>query len=765
MAGIGSYDAEGWTDLVRTTGRTVYVSAAGDNSNDGLSHTTPKRTIRNYFQGTVSNAVTSPTTTLIPSANAQQSSGYVGNTLHWTSGTLNGTTATISGYSVVSGEVRLVVGTMSGTPAAGDTFFVVTTGGAFDLIRDGYPDWLCLRSGDTFEESVTSGGVTWEKNGLSAAEPIVMTNYYVDGGSAVHNAGARAIVRNTAMIYNSSSATPLSNLAFSNIEFTCDDEGTTAFQFAGSILNILVEGCLIHNQTVGAQFLSGNLFATLGTAQPTNLYWRRNVLHTAWAMGVYFHHQTNLYLHDNLFDFNGILATGSPKNTEHGVYSTSIKNLESTGNIFSRNANFGIKMSADELCNERGGYADFLVENNLFYNNGISQDWSGRLLPPSLTRTASQDNTSASITPSTVNFVGTVTSGTRASTTTTNGTYHLIEDSGDIIDIVYGWDMWFDSTVSPDQWLDYGRVATGVTIACYLQGLGDEMKVKAWNFTTDSWDTVGTITGGSLTVVVTQTLSLTADHTGPLDDAHEGKVYIRLTTDSTTPSVLAVDQIVLTADEAYTHQDGIIRDNVFTMSGRKFGYNTDEWNGVSGSGQDLQAYVLSSKNVDWDGNLFVHKPNRINQQPLAWASYYLNAITVQNSVVYDWYYPGTPTELTYLNLNSHDDITLTNNQITVPGAGDAYSYLDPTRSVASYYQNVIGATVSDDGGIEDDYGKAFFIAARSQLSKENWNTAYTADAVNTWIKAGFNIGSDPAPTITYYVLSAGGLHYLFQVES
>lgn len=765
MAGIGTYDVNGWTDLVRTTGRTVYVSAVGDNANDGLSHTTPKRTIRNYFQGTVSNAVTSPTTTLIPSANAQQSSGYVGNTLYWTSGTLNGTTATISGYSVVSGEVRLVVGAMSGTPANGDTFFVVTTGGAFDLIRDGYPDWLCLRSGDTFTESVTSGGVTWEKSGLSAAEPIVMTTYYVDGGSAVHNAGARAVVYNTTMIYNSSSPTPLSNLAFVNIEFTCDDQGTSAFQWSGSILNILVEGCLIWNQNVGAQFLNGNVFAASGTEQATNLYWRRNVMHTCWGMGVFFHHQTNLYIEENLCDFCGILTDGGPENTLHGMYTTSIKNLVCEGNILSRNANFGIKMSADELCNERGGYVNFTVENNLFYNNGISQDWSGRTAPPTLTKTATQDNTAGSITPTSVTFVGSVVSGTRASTTTVNGTFHTIDDTANVIDIVYGWDMWFETAVSPDQWLDYGRVATGVTIACYLQGTGDEMKVKAWNFTTDSWDTIGTLTGADSTTVVTQTLSLTTDHTGPLDDAHEGKVYIRLATDSTTPATLAVDQIVLTADEAYTHENGNIRDNVFTMAGRKFGYETDEWNGVPGSGQDLQAYVLSSKNVDWDGNLFVHKPNRINQQPLAWASYYLNGITVQNSVVYDWYYPGTPTELTYLNLNSHDDITLTDNQITVPGAGDAYSYLDPTRSVALYYYTVLGASEADDPLVEDDYGKAFLVAARSQLSKANWNTAYTAAVVNAWIKAGFNIGSDPPPTVTYYAFSAGGLTYLFQTET
>lgn len=678
MAGIGSYDVDGWTDLVPSVGsRILYVSSStGDNSYNGLYpvHTGglngPKRTIRENTEA----------------------------------------------------------------------------GGAYNQLRDENPDWLCLLCGDTFTENGATGGITWELGGLSASEPMVMTSYRMDGETVVYHEGTRPILNDTSIIHNNNAAPVVNHdLCFVNLEFKGNAGTGTAFQWSGSILNILIEGCLIYDWNILGDFASGNKFATLGMATPTNIYFRRNVCHSGYGMGWMFSNHNGLLIEENLFDLCGVLADGAPHNTLHDVYTQKIRNLTARKNIFARAGNFGLKMSADFIAgNSHGDYTDFVVENNLFYNAGISNDWSGRLAPPPLIKFPIESNVSSTIDPDATAFAGSVTSGSISSVQTTNGTFHLLEDTANVIDIVYGWDMWFDSAVSPDQWLDEGRVATGVVIACYLQGSGDEMKVKAWNFDTESWDTIGTLTGADTTTVVTQTLSLTSDHTGPLDDAHEGKVYIRLTTDSTTPSVLALDQLTLTADPAYTHKDGLVKDNVFTMAGRKFGYETAEWNGIPGAGQDLQAYVLSGDTIDWDGNLLVHKPNRINQTPMAWTiSYYLTDITVRNFVVYNWYYSASgATENDYLNLYSKTGITLSDNQVDE----DPETYPDPTRSVATYYDDVLGATVSDDEDVEDDYGVAFLVAARSQLSRTNWNTAYTAAEVNDWIREGFGIDPDNPTT-------------------
>lgn len=855
MAGIGTY-VNGWTDLAPSgDSRIIYVSASGDNAYDGLSPVWtsgtngPKRTIRGYYQGTVSNAVISPTTTLISSADAQQSTNYVGKTLTWRSGGLNGTTAEISGYSVNSGEVRLVISpAMTGVPASGDIFSVYHNEGAYALLRNGYPDWLCLQCGDTFFENVINSAITWENSGRSITEPMVMTSYRMDGATVVYHEGTRPRLDRTSIVsYNNTSGINTAHLAFMNIESI--GYGTTSgngFQWSGRMLNILIEGCLFRDWNIIGDFAAGNKFATAGMDEVTNFIFRRNVCYDGVGMGVMFSNHNQLLIEDNFFDRNGVL--GGTHNTLHNIYTQKIRNLICRNNILARGSNFGLKMSADFLAgNNHGDYSDYLVEDNLFYNNGISNDWSGRLIASPTTKVVIQDNTSASgsitsyLSPSgdtNIPLVGTVASGTYSNISTTNGTFHVINASGNVIDIVYGVNMWtgdgiggsldrdgtvsnavtsptttlipsadiqqengyygfttvlqfmsgalsgqrypissysvvssearftFDTAMSgvpasgdkfrvhAKEKFDSGRAATGVVIAAYLQGSGDEMKVKAFNFTTDTWDIIGTLTGADDTTVVTQTLTLTTDHTGPSDEVHEGRVYIRLVNDSTTPSILGVDRLVITGGNAYTHKDGIIRDNVMTMAGRTWSVPTAEYNSAINAGQDLQGWLLSGDTVDWDGNLLVHMPIRaINSQPLAWGSNQTN-ITVRNTVVYNWAnylhisdtgVPDTSGELDYLNLNRLSGITVSNTELTYPSGTNIYGYLDPTRSVATYNSGVLGATVVENTGIADDYAIDFLVAARDQLSRTNWNTSYTANAVNDWIRAGFTSVNSSIP--------------------
>jgi hypothetical protein len=781
MAGIGTYDVNGWTDLAPSgDSRIIYVSASGDNSYNGLSPiwtsgtNGPKRTIRSYFEGAVSTSVISPTTTLISSADAQQSSGYVGSTLYWTSGPLNGSNIAVTGYSVVSNEVRLATAAMTGVPTSGSTFYVAgPLGGGFSLMRDGYPDWLCLKCGDTFKESAGTGGITWEIGGRSITEPMVMTSYRMDGDTVIYGEGTRPIVKMSILYYNYAAVHSNDNIAFTNLDFKAyNTYSNFAFQWVGQTQNLLIEGCVLREWSVLADFQAINKYSPTKMEQVTNIIFRRNICYDGYGMGVMASNHNQFLVEENLFDHNGIL-TGT-HNTLHNLYTQKIRNLVCRNNIFARGSNFGIKMSADFLAgNDNGDYSDYLVEDNLFYNNGIGNDWSGRLAVSPTTKFATQANISSGISPSGTSFVGSVISGTYSSTQTTNGTFHSIDDSGNIIDITYGWDMWQDNTVSADQWLDEGRVASGVTIAAYVQGSGDEMKVKAWNYTSDAWDTIGTLTGTDGTSVVTQNLSLTTDHTGPYGDPHQGKVYVRCVNDTTTPSNLSIDRLVLTAAPAYTHKNGQINRNVMTMAGRTWDVETAEWHPEVNAGQDLQGWLLSGDTIQWSGNLLIHMPRRsINAQPLAWSTNHTN-VTVTDTIIYNWAnylhlndtgVPDTSGELDYLNLNRVPGITVSNTQLTYPSGTNIYGYLDPTRSVAIYNSGVLGATVVDNTGIADDYAIDFLVAARSQLSKSNWNTDYTASVVNDWIRAGFNIESsggsgDPVSSLSHYLISAGGLNY------
>ena len=82
------------------------------------------------------------------------------------------------------------------------------------------------------------------------------------------------------------------------------------------------------------------------------------------------------------------------------------------------------------------------------------------------------------------------------------------------------------------------------------------------------------------------------------------------------------------------------------------------------------------------------------------------------------------------------------------------NYPDPSRNLETYMQSVGGTATVD----------AFIAAMRSQ-TKGNWQSAYTATAVNDYVRAGFGVaalGSAPAtnppPVVNYALSYAAGAH-------
>ena len=173
----------------------------------------------------------------------------------------------------------------------------------------------------------------------------------------------------------------------------------------------------------------------------------------------------------------------------------------------------------------------------------------------------------------------------------------------------------------------------------------------------------------------------------------------------------------------YRHRDGVVKDNVFTELGREF---------ANGIRQDLAVYAINAAEVNFDGNFFVHKSNYAQNPMFVWASKERSTdITIQNSVVYDWALgPGKSADRYFETKTSAvaplpggiTNFQLANNQIDLAAA----SYVDPNRTVGSYYASI--------GGTND--AVAFLIAAR-QMSKSNWDVRFTADAVNDYIRDGF----------------------------
>lgn len=98
-----------------------------------------------------------------------------------------------------------------------------------------------------------------------------------------------------------------------------------------------------------------------------------------------------------------------------------------------------------------------------------------------------------------------------------------------------------------------------------------------------------------------------------------------------------------------------------------------------------------------------------------------SGITATGNVIYDWESLGS----TYIVQGSGS----TGNTVT-PNAINSAGYSAPTRSVGSYDSAVMGGPGT----------LAHFLSLAALQSKDNWDSRLTANAVNTYIRAGFGIG-------------------------
>lgn len=132
-----------------------------------------------------------------------------------------------------------------------------------------------------------------------------------------------------------------------------------------------------------------------------------------------------------------------------------------------------------------------------------------------------EDNTGGAIDPSSAAFVGSVVSGTFADIGPGTADSHSIDDAGNDIDIVYGYQV------------GGNRIATSITVNSDVDGGNDQVSVRVYNHSSAAWVTVGEIDDDTVL-----TIPLTSAFTGT--GAELGKVYVRFETEATTPENLTV---------------------------------------------------------------------------------------------------------------------------------------------------------------------------------------------------------------------------------
>ncbi|GAB5496574.1 MAG: hypothetical protein Phyf2KO_16540 [Phycisphaerales bacterium] len=228
---------------------------------------------------------------------------------------------------------------------------------AYDLVRDGKPDWVSLRRGDTFYESIPN----WKKSGRSKSEPMVITAYGTTTSRPKILTGSSRGMRATGPEFRK-------HIYFVGLEFRphtrtrSDTPG--GIEFICDFQDILIEDCKISGYADNLQFQAPK--GDMGT----DVRVRRSVITDSWAVGrhsqgLYAARVDGLLLEGNVFDHNGWNTSvdgGEPTIFNHNIYiQNNCGTLTVRDNIISNASSHGLQARP-------GG----TITGNLFYRNAIS---------------------------------------------------------------------------------------------------------------------------------------------------------------------------------------------------------------------------------------------------------------------------------------------------------------------------------------------------------------------------------------------------------
>jgi hypothetical protein len=252
------------------------------------------------------------------------------------------------------------------------------------LIRNGYPDWILLKRGDTFPQPSLG---TW-KNGRGAAEPMVLT-YYGDTGD-------RPVIKltNTLIDWNGQNRNHQAFVGLDLYRAISDPDSPEftnascelAFRFVpsltGDTANILVEDCRLRFCWINCEGREGVSYMI------NNANFRRNIVAYNWVhgssvdvngriSGMYVANTRGVVIEENVFHHNGWTEAPAITDAEAAQYSHNVYMQNSNdgtmlvrGNVFSRAASNGLQLRS-------GGTA----EMNAFINNPIGMNF-GYDIPP-----------------------------------------------------------------------------------------------------------------------------------------------------------------------------------------------------------------------------------------------------------------------------------------------------------------------------------------------------------------------------------------------
>jgi hypothetical protein len=270
---------------------------------------------------------------------------------------------------------------------------------ALKQAREGYPDWILFKRGDTFTMSAIYAIVP--TSGRSATEPALTGAYGASGASPVIKV-TEANQQAVRIHRTSPNWVAISGLDFYSYTRNPNDTGylgTSGLNQLGFFVNgtptattyrgFLLEGCKF-------RFFDDSLISTTSNSVD-GLIIRRNLFTDSYAgagqshcQGLYIYNQ-NATLEENIFIHNGwySVAGGTPGEAtifNHNVYNSSPKGATYIKNIFIQGSNMNNKFTADSFAsNAASNQYPITIENNLYIDGqqgvGFGNNTAGNTYP------------------------------------------------------------------------------------------------------------------------------------------------------------------------------------------------------------------------------------------------------------------------------------------------------------------------------------------------------------------------------------------------
>lgn len=224
---------------------------------------------------------------------------------------------------------------------------VKTVAKGISLLRDGMPDWMLLKRGNVWLESLGE----WKKSGRSATEPMLVTSY----GDEL----TRPILKTGSQIGLSAVAGPLQHIAFVGFHLyahTRDPDaefmsaiGGPGIQWLAPTDDLLFEDVLVESYASANIYLKANML---------NVRVRRSVIVDAYdvsgnSQGLHAEGIQGLLIEENVFDHNGwnthinLGDNAKPTIFNHNLYvQPDCDDVTIRGNLSTRGSSHGIQARA-----------------------------------------------------------------------------------------------------------------------------------------------------------------------------------------------------------------------------------------------------------------------------------------------------------------------------------------------------------------------------------------------------------------------------------